>query len=190
MNRSMLQTELWDYDIWLFHSFSTNTQRKNWRGEKIFDINGNRKILTVLHPFIVVQSPSCVWLLAIPLTAAHQASLSLTISCSLPEFMFIVLVMSSRHLILWCPLLLLPSVFPRIRDFSNESSVHIRWPKYWSSSFSFRPSSEYSGLIFLKIDWLFLLSKGLWRVFSSTTVWRHQFFGVLLSLWSRSHNCT
>ena len=137
---------------------------------------------------IVVQSPSRVWLLATPWTAAHQASLSLTISWSLPKFMFIVLVMPSSHLILWCPLLLLPSIFPSIRDFSNESCVLIRWPKYWSSSFSIRPSSEYSGLISLKIHWLILLSKGRSRVFSSTTAQRHQFFGVLPSLQSRSYN--
>ena len=97
--------------------------------------------------------------------------------------MFIVSVMPSSHLILWCPLLLLPSVFLSIRDFSNESSVHIRWPKYWSFSFSFSisPSSEYSGLISLRLTGLIsLLSKGLSGVFSSTTVWRHQFFGILL----------
>ena len=97
--------------------------------------------------------------------------------------MFIVSVMPSSHLILWCPLLLLPSVFLSIRDFSNESSVHIRWPKYWSFSFSFSisPSSEYSGLISLRLTGLVsLLSKGLSGVFSSTTVWRRQFFGILL----------
>ena len=92
----------------------------------------------------------------IPWTAACQASLSLTISQSLPKFMFIASVMSS-NLILWHPFLL-PSIFPNIRDFSHESSVHIRWPKYWSFSFSISPSSEYSGLISLKIDWLDLLA--------------------------------
>ena len=96
--------------------------------------------------------------------------------------MFIASVMPSSHLILWCPLLLLPSIFPSIRDFSNESSVRIRWPKYWSFSFSISPSSEHSGLISLKIDWFDkeLLSKGLSGVFSSTTVQRHQFSGALL----------
>ena len=101
----------------------------------------------------VVQSPSHVWLFVTQRTTACQASLSLTISRSLSKFMSIALVMPSSRLILWCPLLLLPSIFPSIRDFSNESSVRIRWPKYWSFSFSISPSSEYSGLISLKIDW-------------------------------------
>ena len=107
---------------------------------------------------IVIQLPSHVQLLATPSTAAHQASLSLTSSRSLPKFMFIALVMLSGHLILWCPLLLLPSIFPSIRDFSNESSVHLRWPKYLSFSFSISTSSEYSGLISLKIDGFELLA--------------------------------
>ena len=97
--------------------------------------------------------------------------------------MFIVSVMPSSHLILRHLLLLLPSILPSIRESSNESSVHIRWPKYWSFSFSFSisPSSEYSGLISLRLTGLIsLLSKGLSGVFSSTTVWRHQFFGILL----------
>ena len=89
------------------------------------------------------------------------------------------LVMPSNHLILCRSLLLLPSNFPRIRVFSNESAFLIRWPKYWSFSFSISPSNEYSGLIFLRIDWLIsLLSKVLSRVFSNTTVWKHQFFGA------------
>ena len=100
---------------------------------------------------VVVQSPSCVRLFATPWTAALQASLSLAISWSLPKFMFIASVMPPRHLMLWHPLFLLPSIFQSIRDFSSESAVHIRWPK--SFSFSISPSSEYSGLIFFKIDW-------------------------------------
>ena len=98
-------------------------------------------------------------------------------------------VMQSSHLILWCPLLLLPSIFPSIRDFSNESAVYIRLSKYWSFSFSISPSNKYSGLISLKISWFDLLSKGLSGVFSSTIVQRHQFFGALPSLRSISHNC-
>ena len=100
---------------------------------------------------VIVQSPSHVQLLVTPLTAACQASLSLTISWSLPKFMSIASVMPSSHLILWLPLLLLPSIFPSIRDFSNESVVGIRWPKYWSISFSISPSNKYSGLISLKV---------------------------------------
>ena len=101
----------------------------------------------------VVRLPSRVRLFATPWTAACQASLSLTISRSLSKFMSIASVMPSNHLILCRPLFLLPSIFPSIRDFSNESAVHIRWPKYWSFSFSISPSSEHSGLISFKIDW-------------------------------------
>ena len=93
-----------------------------------------------------------------PWTAAVQASLSITISWNLPKFMSIESVMTSRHLILCRPLLLLPPIFPSIRVFSNESVLHIRWPKYWSFSFSISPSNEYSGLISFKIDWFDLLA--------------------------------
>ena len=92
-----------------------------------------------------------------PWAAAHQASLCLTVSWSLPKFMSITSMMPSSHLILWCPLLL-HSVFPHIRDFSNEASACIWWPKYWSFSFHIRPSNEYSGLIFLKTDLFDLLA--------------------------------
>ena len=93
-----------------------------------------------------------------PWTAAHQASLSITKSLSLLKFMSIELVMPSNHLILCHPLLFPPSIFPSIRDFSNEWFLHIRWPKYWSFSFSIRPSNEYSGLISFSMDWLDLLA--------------------------------
>ena len=106
----------------------------------------------------VVQLSSCVWLFVTPWTAASQNSLSLTISWGLPKFMFLVLVMPSSHLIFWHPLLLLLSIFPSIRDFSNELSVYIWWSKYWSFSFSISPSSDYSGLISLKIHWFDLLA--------------------------------
>ena len=109
---------------------------------------------------VVVQSSRHVQLFATPWKAAWQASTSLTISQSLPKFIFILLMMSSSHLILWCPLLLLPSIFPSIRDFFNESPLLIRWPKYCSFSFRISPSSEYSGLISLKIDWFGLLPVG------------------------------
>ena len=107
--------------------------------------------------YAVVQLPSCVWLFATPWTVACQASLSLTISQSLPKFMSIALEMPSSHRILWCPLFLLSSIFPSIRDFSNELAVCNRWPKYWSFSFSISPSNKNSGLISLKIDWCDLL---------------------------------
>ena len=124
---------------------------------------------------VVVQLPSHVQLFATPLAAACQASLSLTIAGSLPKFMSIESVTPSNHLILYHPLLFLPSIFPSISAFSNESVIPIRWPKYWS--FSISSSSENSGLISFRIDWFISLqSKGLSRVFSSITVQKHQFF--------------
>ena len=101
---------------------------------------------------------SCVQLFVASWTAAHQASLSFTISWSLLKLMTIKSVMPSSHLILCCSLLLLPSIFPSLRVFSNELTPHIRWPKYWSFSFSISPSKEYSGLISSKIDWFDLLA--------------------------------
>ena len=116
-------------------------------------------------PFAVVQSLSHVWLFVTPRTTAQQISLSLTISQSLPKFMPISLVMPSSHCILWYPFLLLPSIFPSIRDFSSESAVHIRWPNYWH--FSINLSNGYSGLIPLRLTGLIsFLSKGLSGVFS------------------------
>ena len=136
-----------------------------------------------------VKSLSLVQLFATPWTAARQVSLSFTISQSLPKFMFITSMMPSSHLILWHSLLLLPLIFPSIRDFSNESSVHIRWPKYLSFSLSLPVNIQsWSPLRFT--DLISLLSKGLSGVFSSTTVWRHQFFGVLPSLQSNFYNHT
>ena len=108
--------------------------------------------------FSLVQSLSCVRLFATPWTAARQASLSITNSLGLLKLMSIKSVMPSNHLILCRPLLLLPSIFPSIRVFSSESVLHIRWPKYWSFSFSISPSNEYSGLISFRMDWLDLLA--------------------------------
>ena len=108
--------------------------------------------------FSSVQSLSRVRLFVTPWTAARQASLSITISRSLLKLMSIESVMPSSHLILYCPLLLLPLIFPSIRVFSNESALHIRWPKYWSFNFSISSSNEYSGLISFKIDWFYLLA--------------------------------
>ena len=106
-----------------------------------------------------VQFLSHVWLCD-PWTAAYQASLSFTISQSLLKLMSVKLVMPSNHLILCRPLLFLPSVFLSIRVFSNESTLHIRWPEYWSFSFSISPFSEYSGLIAFRIDWFYLAVQG------------------------------
>ena len=108
--------------------------------------------------FSSVQSLSRVQLFMTPWTAAHQASLSITISWTLLKLMSIKLVMSSNHLILSCPLLPLPSMFSSIRVFFSGSALHIRWPKYWSFSFSISPSNEYSGLISSRIDWFDLLA--------------------------------
>ena len=106
----------------------------------------------------VVQSLSHVQLFVTPWTAACQASLSYTISQSLLKLISFESVMPSNHLILCSLLLLLPSIFPSIRVFSNESVLYIRWPKYWSFSFSISPSNEYSGLISFRMDWLYLLA--------------------------------
>ena len=110
--------------------------------------------------FVVVQSLSCVQLFETPWTASCQAPLSLTISRNLLKFMYVESVMPSNHLFLCHPLLLLPSIFSSIRVFSHESALHIRWPKYWSFSFSFSvsPSNEYSGLISFRIDWFHLFA--------------------------------
>ena len=107
---------------------------------------------------VVVQSLSCIWLFVTPWTAAHQASLSFTISRSLLKLMSNKLVIPSNHLILCCPLFLLPSIFPSIRVFTNESDLQIRWAKYWRLSFSISPSNEYSGLISFRTDWFYLLA--------------------------------
>ena len=120
-----------------------------------------RQILSSLShvesPFSSVQLLSHVWFFATPWTAAFQDSLSITNSWRLLKLMSIELAMPSKYLILCCPLLLPPSIFPSIRVFSNESVLHIRWPKYWSFSFSISPSNEYLGLIFFRVNWLDLL---------------------------------
>ena len=105
-----------------------------------------------------VQLLSHVRLFVTPWTAAHRASLSITNSWSLLKLMSIALVMPSNHLILCHPLLLSPSIFPSIKIFSNESVLHIRWPKYWSFIFNISPSNEYSELISFRMDWLYLLA--------------------------------
>ena len=133
--------------------------------------------------FSSVQSLSRVQLSATPCIAAHQASLSITNSRSSLRLTSIESVMPSSQLILCCPLLLLPPIPPSIRVFSNESTLHMRWPKYWSFSFSITPSKEIPGLISFRTDWLDLLAvQGLPRVFSNTTVQKDQFFGTQLSL--------
>ena len=137
--------------------------------------------------FSSVQSLRRVWLFANPWTAACQASMSITNSWRLPKLISIELMMPSKHLILCCPLLLPHSIFPSIGVFSNESVLHIRWPKYWGFGFSISPSNEYSGLIFSRIDWLDFLAvqgtlKSLLQHHSSkaSVLWCSTFFIVQL----------
>ena len=130
--------------------------------------------------YIVVQSLNRVWLFATPWTAACQASLSFTISQSLLKLMSIESVMPSNHLNL-CRPLLLPSIFPSTRVFPKELVLRIRCSEYWSFSFSVRPFNEYSGLISFRMDWFDLLAvQETQRVFSNTTIQKHQFFGRML----------
>ena len=138
--------------------------------------------------FSSVQSLSRVRLFATPLIAARQASLSITNSRSSLKLTSIKLVMPSSHLILCRPLFLLPPIPPSIRVFSNVSTLYMRWPKYWYFSFSIIPSKEHPGLISFKwTGWISLKSKGLSRVFSKTTVQKHQFFSTQPSSQSNSH---
>ena len=143
----------------------------------------------VSNTYSSVQSLSCVQLFATPWTTARQASLSITSSRSLPKLMSIEPVIASNHLILCCPLLLLPSIFPSNRVFSNESAVLIKWPKYWSFSFNISPSNECSGLISFRMDWLDLLAvQGtLKSLLQYKTLQKHQLFSTQLSLESNSH---
>ena len=147
-----------------------------WGGEKVTDL------------LSAAQALSRIQLFATPWTAACQASLSITSSRSPPKPMFIESVMPSSHLILCHPLLLLPSISPSIRVFPDESALCIRWPKYWTFSFSISPSNEYSGLISFRMDWLDLLAvqgtlKSLLQHHSSkASILRHSaFFIVQLS---------
>ena len=140
------------------------------------------------QPVSSFQSLNCVWLFVTPWTAARQASLSITNSRSPPKSMSIELVIPSNHPILHRPLLLLPSIFPSIRVFSNEAALHIRWPKYWSLSFNISPSNEHPGLISFRMDWLDLLAvqgtlKKLLQHHSSkaSILWCSVFFIVQLS---------
>ena len=135
----------------------------------------------IVHQFSSVQSLSPAHCFATPWIAALQASLSITKSQSLLKLMSIVSMIPFSHLILCCPLLLSSAIFPSIRLFYNESVLQTRWPRYWSFSFSISPSTKYSEMICFRMDWLYLFAVQGSRVFSSTTVQKHQFFGAQTS---------
>ena len=146
-------------------------------------------MLLVTFPFSSVQSLSCVRLFVTPWITACQASLLITNSQSSPKLMSIELVIPSIHLILCRPLLLLTPISPSIRVFSNESTLHMRWPKFWSFSFSNIPSNNIQDWSLLEwTGWISLQSKGLSRVFSNTTVQKHQLFNAQLSSQSISQS--
>ena len=127
--------------------------RGAWQAAEHEAVKSQTQLFIPLNSVSLVQVFSHVWLFATPWTVAHQTSLSTTNSWSLLRLMSIESVMPSNHLILCCPRIPLPSVFPSIRIFSNESALHIWWTKYWSFSFSIRPSNEYPGLISFRTDW-------------------------------------
>ena len=148
----------------------------------------NQEVVPQFSSAQSVQSLSRVQLFAIPWITAHQASLSITNSRSSLRLMSIESVMPSSHLILCHPLFILPPIPPSIRVFSNESTLCMRWPKYWSFSFCIIPSKEHPGLISFRMDWLISLqSKGLSSVLTNTTVRKHRFFGAQLYSQSNSH---
>ena len=179
----LLLTLLAIYYLLLTCQFLHSRLESLWEGELITVINGSQNLplrsACIIIQFSSCQSLSCVWLFATPWTAARQASLSITSSWSLPKPMSIESVMPSNHLIL-CRPLLPPSIFPSIRVFSNESALPIRWPKCWSFSFNISPSPQDWSLGWT--SWISLQSKGLSRIFSNTTVQKHQFFSTQLSL--------
>ena len=144
---------IWSIRLILFLGSITNKNKKIQGYDYVF-----LWILYRIHQFSSVHSLGRVWLFVTPWTAACQTSLSITNSRSLPKLFSIELVIPSNHLILCHPLILLPSIFPSIRVFSNESALCIRWPKYWSFSFSIIASKERPGLISFRMDWLDLLA--------------------------------
>ena len=154
--------------------------------DQVGKIRSNNDSIWFSIQFSSVQSLSCVWLFATPWTAGCQASLSITISQSLLKLMSIESVMPSNHLILCHLLLLPPSIFPTIRGYSNESVLHVRWQSI-GASVGVLPMNIQDWFPLQLTDLISLQSKGLSRVFSNTTVQRHQFFSAQPSLWSKSH---
>ena len=139
---------IWSWEQWYL----------GWREQEVLGKEGYQLNVETEWYLASVQPLNHVRLFATPWTATYQASLSITNSRSLPKLMSTESVMPSIHLIVCCPLLLLPSIFPSIRVFSNESVLRIRWPKYWSFSFTTSPSNEHSGLISFRMDWLDFLT--------------------------------
>ena len=154
-----------------------------WQSAIVMTRTRRAIVIAAVHLLSSVQFFETPW------TAAHQAPLSFTITWSLLKLMSIELVIASNHLILCRPLLLLPSIFPSIRVFSNESALPIRWPKYWSFSFSIivLPMTSQDWLALGLTGWISLQSKQLSIVFSNTTVQKYQFFDAQPSFWSNSH---
>ena len=153
----------WSRERWHWQSYLQGSKRckhREWTLGTVKEAEGGMawERSTETHTFISVQSLSCVQLFVTPWTAACQTSLSITNSGSLLKLMSIESMIPSNHLILCCPLLLQPSIFSSIRIFSNESPLHMRWPKYWSFSFSTSPSNEHPGLMSFRMDWLDLLA--------------------------------
>ena len=136
------------------HSYHLRASDLELRSEMFPAISVNKDVTVISHSVQFSCSAVRVRLFVTPWTAAHQASLSITKSQSLLKLMSIELVMPSNHLILYRPLLLLPSIFPSIRVFLNDSALRVRWPKYWSFSFNISPSNEHPGLISFRMDWL------------------------------------
>ena len=174
MNEEPMDSEGWLYSM-------APRENKKRKESKSWTLGGWVGLIS--RCFSSVQLLSCLQSFATPWTVARQASLSITNSWSLLKLMSIESVMPSNHLSFCRPLLHLPSTFPSIRVFSNESVLHIRWPKYWNFSFSISPSNEHSGLISFRIDWLDLLGiQETLKRLSDTTVQNHQFFGTQVSL--------
>ena len=149
----------WSYTVFSHYLLLINeTWQRYWNVTTVIMMYVNSILLTNVFLFSSVQLLGHVWLFATLWTAACQASLSIANSQSLPKLMSIESVMLSNHLILCRPLLLLPSIFPSIRVFSNESALRMRWPKYWSFSFDMSPSNEHPGLISFRMAWLDLLA--------------------------------
>ena len=151
-------------EAWKFSVSADHTARLGWGWAESICLNsasvGLTRNIWSINQFSSVQSLSCVWLFVTPWIAARQASLSITNSQSLLKLMSIESVIPSSHLILCHPLLLLPPIPPSIKVFSNESTLHIRWPKYWSFSFNISPSNVHPGLISFRMDWFDLSVQG------------------------------